>query len=67
MAARKPDTTHDLYARIPETLFQQVKALAEAHKRSVTAEVEWALQQYVQAHQAALPETEAGPRGKKTR
>jgi hypothetical protein len=65
MATRKPGATHDLYARIPEILFQQVKALAEAHKRSVTAEVEWALQQYVQAHQAELPE--AGARNKKER
>jgi hypothetical protein len=47
--------THDLYARIPETLFQQVKELASRHKRSVTAEVEWALQQYVEAHRDEVP------------
>lgn len=42
--------THDLYARIPEVLWQRMKAIAKAHKRSITAEVEWALQQYTDSH-----------------
>jgi hypothetical protein len=45
---------HDLYARIPEELFQQVKALAALHKRSVTAEAEMALEVYVRTHAAEL-------------
>jgi len=54
--------THDLYARIPEVLFQALKALAEKHKRSVTGEAEWALQQYVEANGEKLPELPPRPK-----
>jgi hypothetical protein len=66
MASEKK-MTHDLYARIPESLWQQVKALAKRHKRSVTAEVEWVLQQYVQEHQGELPAENATRKGGKAK
>jgi len=46
---------HHLYARIPERLFQQLASLAEAHCRSVTAEVNIALEAYVAAYQQSPP------------
>jgi plasmid stability protein len=64
------DETHYLYTRIPEELFQRLKALAKRHKRSVKAEVELVLEQHVEAHAAELdgagaaPEKSAG-RGKR--
>jgi hypothetical protein len=57
----KRKAIHDLYARIPEELWQQLKALAVHHKRSVTAETAWALQQYVDAHWDELPDIQAKP------
>jgi hypothetical protein len=52
---------HHLYARIPEELFQQLKALARLHKRSVASETELALELHVKQHAAELDGAEPGP------
>jgi hypothetical protein len=53
---------HHLYARIPEELYQRLKALAALHKRSVTSEVELALERYAAAHAAELAEAPPAPK-----
>jgi hypothetical protein len=46
MSRKKAEPMHDLYARIPESLWQQIEKIAKGNKRSVTKEVEWVLEQY---------------------
>lgn len=47
-----PDRDH--LVRIPHSLFEDMRRLAEAHERNVQSEVRVALQSYIRAERATL-------------
>jgi hypothetical protein len=73
--ARPKEGFHDLFAQIPEALWQALSADAERNQRSATRQLVWILhQRYPEASaaQSAAPPAAGGPapkkagRGKKT-